>query len=245
MVLLGTSANAATENCHVESGSSRTAVVELFTSEGCSSCPPADAWLLKQAQSAPAAKVIFLSQHVPYWDYLGWKDPFAKPELELRQRQLARANSTSVYTPQFFVNGREARLDNLSAKAMQNQLSAVNATAASIKLAINRLTDGRIQFSWKHEESSARGRLMMAITSAELSSKVTAGENNARRLVHGEVTRWWQSAANIQSAMGQITTNLPKIDDDGQGQIVLMMLDSQGEVMQAVSLSRTCHLVPH
>jgi hypothetical protein len=83
-------------------------VIELFTSQGCSSCPPADRLLTRLAQDSKlAGQVIPLSFHVDYWDYIGWQDPFASPRWSERQRQYGRAfRSNRIYTPQLVVNGR-------------------------------------------------------------------------------------------------------------------------------------------
>jgi len=93
--------------CETRSGSTPVVIVELYTSQGCSSCPPADRWLGGLRQRF-GASVLPLSMHVAYWDYIGWKDPFARREFGARQRELTRANaSPSVYTPGVFVQGRE------------------------------------------------------------------------------------------------------------------------------------------
>ena len=85
-------------------------VVELFTSQGCSSCPPADRWLLEVAQAYPDfQRVIPLAFHVTYWDQLGWRDDFAQKPFDARQRAMARRENTGVYTPGMFLNGREWR----------------------------------------------------------------------------------------------------------------------------------------
>src|SRR6266567_7895599 len=94
-----------------ESGEARTMLVELFTSEGCSSCPPADAWI-NQLKESPDLwkKIVPVVFHVDYWDNLGWRDRFAKPEFTSRQRRYAAAwGGDSVYTPGFVINGKEWR----------------------------------------------------------------------------------------------------------------------------------------
>ena len=92
--------------CQADSGSTRAALVELYTSEGCSSCPPADRRLGGLTQAGP--RVVPLALHVDYWDSIGWKDPFAQPSFTQRQAWEVRANHhRTSFTPHFFVNGKE------------------------------------------------------------------------------------------------------------------------------------------
>src|ERR1043166_2112982 len=103
------SATAATTT--FESGDTQTALVELFTSEGCSSCPPAEKWL-SAFKSNPDLwkKTVPVAFHVDYWDHLGWTDRFAKPEFTVRQQRYAAGfGGDSVYTPGFVINGKEWR----------------------------------------------------------------------------------------------------------------------------------------
>jgi hypothetical protein len=99
------------ETTTFESGETQTSLIELFTSEGCSSCPPAEKWL-SAFNSNPDLwkKVVPVAFHVDYWNHLGWCDRFSKPEFTLRQQQYAAGwGGDSVYTPGFVVNGREWR----------------------------------------------------------------------------------------------------------------------------------------
>ena len=97
--------------CAAQSGSRTVALVELYTSEGCDSCPPADRWLSSlSAQGHTPDKVVPLSLHVDYWDYIGWKDPYAKREFATRQRKLADLKRAKViYTPQVLLQGQDFR----------------------------------------------------------------------------------------------------------------------------------------
>ena len=95
--------------CTAQSGPGTAALVELYTSEGCSSCPPADRWL-STLSSAPSSSVVPLALHVDYWDYIGWKDPYAKREFSLRQRKLTLLQRLAlVYTPQVMLQGQDFR----------------------------------------------------------------------------------------------------------------------------------------
>ena len=114
MVMVGTVGmvdRAAAEICRGTSGPQTAALVELYTSEGCDSCPPADKWLRSIApDSIKTGRVVPLSLHVDYWDYIGWKDPYAKPIFTTRQRDLSRfGRSSVVYTPQVMLGARDNR----------------------------------------------------------------------------------------------------------------------------------------
>ncbi|MBI1292936.1 DUF1223 domain-containing protein, partial [bacterium] len=134
------------------------AVVELFTSEGCSSCPPADrvlAELNRAARDQHDSNTIALSWHVDYWDRLGWKDPYSSPENSQRQVEMARdANGGRVYTPQAIVNGRATLVGS-----RRQQLTETIATArsndhvASLEVKADSPADGTVTVHWKLPDS--------------------------------------------------------------------------------------------
>jgi len=108
LTLMGTTAGAIAASCGVSSAPTRTPLITLYTSEGCSSCPPADRWL---SQLTTRSDIVALAFHVDYWDYIGWKDRFGDPRNTARQREWARATHTrTIYTPQILVNGKDAFL---------------------------------------------------------------------------------------------------------------------------------------
>ena len=125
--------------CSAVSPAHTLALAELYTSEGCDSCPPADRWMSGlTARGLGADKVVPLSLHVDYWDYIGWKDPFAQAQFTERQRQIARlANSNLVYTPQVVLAGRDFR--GWAGGGFDAQVKAINArpARADIELAMN------------------------------------------------------------------------------------------------------------
>src|SRR5262252_2023521 len=100
-----------TERIHFQSGTNRTALIELYTSEGCSSCPPAEEWLSKlKAHPRLWIDLVPAAFHVDYWDYLGWRDPFGAAAYSDRQRTYAAEwKSRSIYTPGFVLDGKEFR----------------------------------------------------------------------------------------------------------------------------------------
>ena len=186
-------ANAGT--CQATSPKNTVALVELYTSQGCSSCPPADRWLSQLPSRVDANRAIPLALHVGYWDYIGWKDPFAKREFNDRQSQLAMLNGNRTrYTPGVFVQGRET---NWSSDAFDAQLRAVNQrpAVAAIKLDNVETQGGKVGVR-AHAElatlSSAKNpRFFVALVQNGISTKVTAGENRGETLANDRVTRAW------------------------------------------------------
>jgi hypothetical protein len=186
-------------------------LVELFTSEGCSSCPPADELLARLDASQPVAgaEVIALSEHVDYWNRLGWADPFSSAEASARQNLYAsRFGRDDVYTPQMVVDGREEFVGSSNARARQ----AISAAARSAKgivtvsLASNRRADagGEIPIAVRIEslpEVSAgdTAEVLLAITESNLRSQVLRGENSGRRLSHAAVVRRLSVIGSVDS----------------------------------------------
>ncbi len=175
-------------------------LVELFTSEGCSSCPPADAVLAKLERTQPVAgaEIIALGQHVDYWNYIGWADPFSSPLFSERQGDYGRAfNRDGVYTPQMVVDGEVEFIgSNLSrardaiTKAALHQKARVQITrAAAAPNAADTVTFKVSVAELPPVSSNETIEVMLALTESELSSNVSRGENSGRRLEHGSVVR--------------------------------------------------------
>lgn len=161
------------------SGPGRTALVELYTSEGCSSCPPAEAWLNRLATSSGLwTEFVPVAFHVNYWDHLGWRDPWAAREFTDRQRAHARIwKSSTVYTPGMVLNGAEWRTWGRDGGVPTGAEKAGVLTAHS--------GDGR-RWEIAFAPSAARGdfEVSVALLARELESDVRAGENRGRRLRH-------------------------------------------------------------
>ena len=184
----------ATADCTAHSGTHVRALVELYTSEGCSSCPPADRWLSRLAASGDP-RVVPLAFHVSYWEFIGWKDRFASPLYTERQQDLAEAQgAASVYTPQVMIGGRDFRRWSSEA-AVNEALDAITRTPAAASLALTQepLTaqgiEGRASLEWLKARAGAGARLYVALTQDGLASHVTAGENKGEDLRHHAVIR--------------------------------------------------------
>lgn len=182
--------------CSAESGPQRVALLELYTSEGCDSCPPADRWAGGlAARGLDRHRVVTLGFHVDYWNYLGWNDPFARPEYSARQRAAGRRNRARVvYTPQLLLNGADYRRGVLR-DDIADRISAINQgkPGASIKL---KLVDGPADSISVQGAAMVAGaaaasgaRAYLALYENNLSSEVTAGENRGKQLRHDFVVR--------------------------------------------------------
>jgi hypothetical protein len=193
-LLAATAAQAATPTagtCQARSGANAPVVVELYTSEGCSSCPPADRWL-STLKGQP--EVLALAFHVNYWDRLGWPDRFASAEATARQHELAqRAGSNNVYTPQVIANGRDWRI--------WPKLPAAGATPP---VAINLSRDGDRVSAQVTATPGAPAQLAgyWAVLEDQHESRVRAGENAGETLRHDHVVRLYKPVAAWQASTG-------------------------------------------
>jgi len=158
----------------------RTHLIELYTSEGCSSCPPADAWVHSLNDNAGLWKdFVPVAFHVDYWDYIGWRDPFASSVYSKRQRSYAgQWKNNRVYTPCFVFNGREWR----PRKAIEKSRDKAGILDARVQGNLVYIT-----FTPEHNLARPR-RAWLAQLSGEVSSEVKRGENAGRTLVHDFVS---------------------------------------------------------
>jgi len=175
-------------------------VVELFTSEGCSSCPPADALLARMDETQPVegAEVIALAQHVDYWNHLGWSDPFSSREFSERQGAYSRAfGQDGVYTPQMVVDGRAEFPGGKTGTAYKEIERAAREPKAEVRLTRADAKAGsdapvRLSLSVEKRPKLSDGdsaEVLLAITEGGLASDVSSGENSGRKLKHAGVVR--------------------------------------------------------
>jgi hypothetical protein len=179
------------------SGTATPVLLELFTSEGCSSCPAADALLQKYVDAAPlpGALVVGLGHHVTYWDRLGWRDRFSSEVLTERQERYGSAlRIPSIYTPQMIVDGR-AQLVGSDAKAARSAIEqAVARPHGSVAITLTPTATDRLAVAVTASEVPAitkgdHADIVVAVTEDGLSSNVRAGENRGHLLAHAAVVR--------------------------------------------------------
>ena len=163
---------------NIASGKQKVALLELYTSEGCSSCPPAESWIANLKHSERLwDEVVPVAFHVAYWDYLGWKDPFAEEQFSQRQRALAREAGSRVYTPGFFLDGQEWR------GFFQRSLLPGPKSLSPGILSVQVSSRDQLQASFDGHKLNAP-TLNIAILGFGKTSQVRAGENRGRKLHH-------------------------------------------------------------
>ena len=180
-------------------GGERPTVVELFTSEGCSSCPPADA-LLAELSSRP--DLLALSFHVDYWDRLGWKDPFSSPAATERQERYAELLSlATVYTPQMIVDGKWQAVGSDHAE-VKRALDAAGHTLAEVPVALT-IDRGLAQIKLGAAGGLVSGAVLLIGFDRRHVTAVQRGENSGRTLAHVDVVRGIEQVAQFR---GQAST---------------------------------------
>lgn len=222
---------------HAQSAARKPVLVELFTSEGCSSCPPADQLLdaLDSLQPVEPAEIVVLSHHVDYWNYLGWKDPYSTPAASLRQGTYSRRfRIDSVYTPQAVIDGREQLVGN-DARGVQ---SAIGRSAKPEKLPVSISSirrDGsavivRLEVpKIPAEFAQNRAELWLALASDHKTSSVRSGENSGRTLTHVAVVSKLDVVAQITKAKGfSGELRLPLGSESGDFRVVAAVQEPGG-----------------
>ncbi len=161
-------------------------VVELFTSEGCSSCPPADALL---AELARRPEVLALSWHVDYWDRLGWKDPYSSAAATARQRDYARLRGTGeVYTPQIVVDGHWQAVGS-DRTAVEEAIGAARRISAALPVTLTLDSDKTARIVIGASGIATPGRVVLIAYDRRHVDAVSGGENDGRTLAHVDVVR--------------------------------------------------------
>jgi len=232
----------------LESGQEKVALLELYTSEGCSSCPPADAFVSSLKDSGLYPKqVIPLSFHVTYWDYIGWNDPYAQKLFDQRQRQVAaRQKSPTIYTPQLVLDGRDVR----GSGGLQARVRELNERQpqANIKLALNTPAAGALGLDLDilvaDKQLRANSAVFIALFENRLTSQVRAGENSGKTLRHEYVVRQLVGPLSLADANAEshhsVEIEIPEtVKRENAGVVAFVQNTVDGSVLQALSV----HLV--
>lgn len=231
----GASSVQADDGCSATSGAQIKPLVELYTSEGCSSCPPADRWLSTQLERKD---INLLAFHVDYWDTIGWKDRFASPSYSQRQRERVQAaGADTVYTPQVMV-GSDVRTAWQSSSRFDSALAAGSGQpGASIKLSVSAQPSGlevTLDANLTGQQTSP-AEIWLAQYVDDQRSQIGAGENRGSVLHHDRVVRklWGPWPVKMDLELHSQPVEIPR----GSWGLVAFVQDRQGRTLQSLALS--------
>ena len=231
--------------CSAKSPDKTVALVELYTSEGCDSCPPADRWLSSLGTKGYAPdRVVPIALHVDYWDYIGWKDPYARQAHSARQRKMAKlARAAMVYTPQVMLQGQDFR--RWSDASFEQAVSKINAQPAKarISLTLNTQRKDALEVEAAAElqgvPPSPDLALFLGAYENKLVSEVKAGENRGKSLPHDYVVLQWAGPLEFKGgklAERLVLPLLPKAVPGHSGVVAFVQNRATAEVLQALML---------
>lgn len=232
---------AAAEQCAARSGPTAMPLVELYTSEGCSSCPPADRWLTKQLADRRANWLAF---HVDYWDDIGWPDRFASPAYSQRQRQRVGAHGgDTVYTPQVML-GADVQASWRTGNRFDKTLMLHSRQPAKAGLAMRlqpRGDDWQLQLGAARAsavaaaaQTSDGAQVWLALYADDQTTQVRAGENRGATLHHDRVVRRLYGPWPLTQAVSQQVQLKP---DAGRWGVTAFVQDARGNTLQSLNLS--------
>ena len=226
------------ETRYFESKAYKTNLLELYTSEGCSSCPPAENWLAKIPQQLlDQSAIIPLAFHVTYWDYIGWKDKFAKQQYDYRQRKMViQEGGSTVYTPQFFINSQTSRgvdraINKLARDDKQPSSLKIKATIQEKDKKIN------INVSLTPLLKGLEKVLRINVVTYEddIRSVIESGENEGRVSHHQYVVRKLQTALMALDANKSRLFEFKKEKNSWSG--VVIYVESANKVVEAMRIA--------
>lgn len=208
-------------------------LIELFTSEGCSSCPPADSLLerIDRIGQQNGAALIVLSEHVDYWNSDGWTDPYSSPEFSKRQQRYAqRFADLGVFTPEMIVNGESAFVGSDGPKAVEEIRKAIASATPGVGITgLARGADGSVSFLLTAHGKKGT-RVIVALADARDTTEVRRGENAGRTLSHVAVARLLQEAGRIgKDGVYRQTVRLAVPPGAGKDGLRVIAFESQGE----------------
>lgn len=216
-------------------------VLELFTSQGCSSCPPADALLRSILQANSHKHVYGIAYHVDYWNYIGWEDPFSSLAYTEKQRVYsAKLGNNTIYTPQLVINGQEDVVGSDSGK-IADLIGAYRKRPSENKLRLSDLrTEGqKIRVSYKVEGSFANKEIRGVLVLDERITEVKRGENRGRRLINNNIAIR-EETIPLKKEAGVLEIDIPELVRQGESMHLIALVENkEGHIMAADKVSLT------
>lgn len=203
-------------------------VLELFTSQGCSSCPSADILLDKVGKEYAEANVFTLSYHVDYWDYIGWKDPFSQNKFTEKQRSYAQKfNDNRIYTPAVIVNGKEHFVGSDRSKMYSKIKEYKGGTSNyTISLGAMKQTANNIQFNYKIDGDLSKTKARVVLAIQERTTEVKRGENARKTLKNNNIVVSENYLTKVNKT-GDYTIKVPEIVNENDKLTVLLILENE------------------
>ena len=238
--VLALAASQSSEPLVVTSGKTITPLVELYTSEGCSSCPPADKLLSRLGNAEiESFELVPLAFHVDYWNWLGWPDPYSQPKFTDRQRKIGAINrQRSIYTPEMVVAGREAR----GGDRIYSLIDRYNRTPSevSVTLSLETRSPTWLQAELEIDNMSdvADAEVFLAVFENNITREIGAGENAGKTLVYDFVVRHWSMPFAVSDGQSSHSIALPvgaDWDRANLGVAAIVMDRESSDTLQAVS----------
>lgn len=212
------------------------AVVELFTSEGCSSCPPADELVARFQRENAGKSLYILAFHVDYWNKLGWKDVFSNESYSRRQYQYSNwLNLRSVYTPQVIVNGKKEFVGS-DERSLQSSVQSGLQQSGSARLNLEglKIVYDKISLQYTAEGAAGHDRLVVALVQKSASTQVKRGENGGHTLNHVQIVRNLQTVTIDGKNTGTCGIDIPKgLDQSGLEVVAFLQNNDTGEIRAA------------
>lgn len=212
------------------------AVIELFTSEGCSSCPPADELIARIQNEDKDQPVYILAYHVDYWNRLGWTDTFSSAFYSRRQSQyVSWLNLQSAYTPQVVVNGKKEFVGSEEATLRSSIKADLQAPSPALLTLSNVKTEkGQVSLQYNTQRAGKNTSLLLAIVQRSASTKVGAGENSGRTLSHVQIVRNLQVLAVGSNNSGDGQISLPAGVNAQDAEVIAFLQNTDtGEIIAA------------
>jgi len=215
------------------------AVVELFTSEGCSSCPPADALVAKIQREIVNKPIYILAYHVDYWDRLGWKDSFSNSKFSDRQNQYANwLNLKSIYTPQIVVNGNKEFIgseENTLRKTISDALKSDNEN--SLDITLQKQNGEELSLTYNTNQKTTGYNLIVAAVIPNAVNRVLKGENKGKTLAHVQIVEQFETINLNDKANGTFKLTLKKLKNQTDITIIAFLQNqSTGQIIAATKL---------
>jgi hypothetical protein len=226
------------------------AVVELFTSEGCSSCPPADELMARLEKESVGKELFVLAYHVDYFDRLGWKDTFGSPEYSKRQVQYGTwLKLPQIYTPQVIINGLNEFIGS-EESSIRSAISAQLNTKATAEIKLqSHLAENSFKVHYQVSGAIKGSNLLIAIVQKSAHTNVAKGENEGKTLSHVQIVRKLQTEKLNEAGSGTVSITLPKGYNDKDWEVIgLLQNQSTGQLTAAAKATKfesTADIIQH